>query len=357
MELLPEDLSTVEDFLKNEAFRRWVLEKRPEDRLYWQQWLMQYPEKSDLYEQAVAVFITLQGKTVSISNQQVKDLAQQILKQLPDEYTPIKPLSSWRWARWASAAAIISLIVWWRLTNPLSDPLTATRIQAQKQLPNEGWKLVRNVTGQPLVVLLPDNSSVLLTTGSQLRFRKRDSAMTREVFLQGEGFFEVTKDTSRPFIVYTNTLTTKVLGTSFQIRSFDTESTAFVKVKTGKVAVSSVNSPQKNTLLVINEQLVVKTKSIQVDNSEWQPIPDEQSEAISKEFNFDFTPVPEIFSQLEATYHMPIVYDKAALQGCTFTGQLNGVPFLEKIRLICQATESSFDIRDNRLVVTSRGCN
>ncbi|WP_332369599.1 DUF4974 domain-containing protein [Spirosoma telluris] len=54
---------------------------------------------------------------------------------------------------------------------------------------------------------------------------------------------------------------------------------------------------------------------------------------------------------------MSIHYDRHLLANCTFTGQLNDVPFLEKIRLICLTTESTFEITDNQLIIHSHGCN
>ena len=54
---------------------------------------------------------------------------------------------------------------------------------------------------------------------------------------------------------------------------------------------------------------------------------------------------------------MPIRYDHKLLENCTFTGQLNDVPFLEKIRLICLTIESTYEIVDNQVIIHSRGCN
>ena len=353
---LSENFTTVEDFMDDAKFRRWVIERRLEDRLIWHEWLAQNPEKRELYEQAVATFLLIQGEKINLSDQQVDDRVANILDQLPKRRTLHKPFINWQWGRWAAIAATIGIVLWWQ-----SGKLTLSSIMERKeqamQAPREAeWTIARNITGQSLVVLLPDKSSVLLSTNSQLRFRKRANHALREVFLQGDGFFEVTKDPSKPFIVYTASLTTKVLGTSFQVRSFDGEKTAYVKVKTGKVTVTPVDAPDKPVVLKVNEELELGTKARQGVKSTNFLSTEDPSAIIAQQFTFNYTAVPEVFDQLETDYHMPIVYNRALLGHCTFTGKLDDVPFLEKIQLVCLAIESTYEVIDNQVVIHSRGC-
>ncbi|UFH55427.1 FecR family protein [Spirosoma sp. KNUC1025] len=357
MSLLPEHLSSIDDFLTNDAFRTWVTERRPEDRVLWQAWLRQHPDKRDLYEQAVATFLVLQGSHFSDSSQQVNAKTEEILNQLTDTPTVVKPLWGWQWGRWVAAAAVIGLLLYWQLGNPLSGRLPVASKQEMQPIRDTSWKIVKNDTGRPLVVLLPDNSSVLLSTGSQVRFHKQNIHTLREVYLQGEGFFEVTKNPARPFIVYTTSLTTKVLGTSFQIRSFTKEPAAYVKVKTGNVSVTPIDSLGQTVLLTKNEQLRFETRTDKVVKRAIIPSKDNSSGIVNQQFSFEFMPVSDVFAQLESSYNMPIQYDRHVLIRCTFTGQLNDVPFLEKIRLICLTIESTYEIADNQVIIHSHGCH
>ncbi|SFC69865.1 FecR family protein [Spirosoma endophyticum] len=357
MGLPSENFSTVDDFLENDAFRTWVRERRLEDQVYWQQWLVQYPEKRPLYEQAVATLLVVQGKQIELSDQYSKENTKKILDQLTPPVTVVKPLLGWHWGRWVAVASVVCLLIWWQMDNSSFRQLTVFNKRVEQPIQKADWKIVKNVTGQPLVVLLPDNSSVLLSSGSQLRFHKHNTHTLREVYLQGEGFFEVSKNPAKPFLVYTANLTTKVLGTSFQVRSFDKETAAYVKVKTGKVSVTTVDSPGKTVLLTKNEQLSLETKTDKVVKRTIILAKENSSLIVNQPFKFEFTPVPDIFAQLAASYHMPIHYDKQLLSKCTFTGQLNDVPFLEKIRLICLTTESTFEIVDNQVIIQSHGCN
>ncbi|GAB3891256.1 FecR family protein [Larkinella knui] len=357
MSLPPENLSTVEGFLENDAFRIWITERRPEDRVYWQEWLIRYPEKREIYEQAVVTLLVLQGKTVNLSDRQVKAISEGILDELPDAFPVIRPLSRWHWGRWVAAAAVVGLLVCGYFNTLVSKRPGVADGSNEQTARTVAWKVVKNRTGQPLVVLLPDNSSVLLSDDSQLRFRKRMNQAVREVYLRGEGFFEVTKNPASPFIIYTSNLTTRVLGTSFQVRSFDQENTAFVKVKTGKVTVTPVRAPDKSVLLTVNQEFRLKARTSHYVRRDIVATESEPSALIRQQFVFNYTPVPEVFDQLAESYHMPIRYDREVLKGCTFTGQLSDAPFLEKVRLICLTIESTFELVDNQVIIRSRGCH
>lgn len=353
--ILPRFL-TVEDFLDNKEFRRWVKERRVKDRVFWQQWLAQNPEKRELYEEAVALFLVIQGIPAGRSEHPTNIVPQKHWEVPGAEFGQQRRVN-WSWVSWVAAASVLLGLMWWQFKVPLAGTLRSSEATVANPTQGKAWQTITNNTDGPRVVLLPENSSVLLYPDSRIRFRNDDNTALREVYLHGEGFFEVSKNPDKPFMVYTTSLTTKVLGTSFQVRSFDNEATAFVKVKTGKVAVFSNKFPQKESLLAVNEQLTLnaKTENVQIQESK---VPDQdRDDILSRQFTFEFSPIPLVFEQLESSYHMPIRYDRKLLENCTFTGRLNDVPFLEKIRLICLTIESTYEIVDNQVIIHSRGCN
>ncbi|RYF51832.1 MAG: iron dicitrate transport regulator FecR, partial [Cytophagaceae bacterium] len=353
MSRTPDDFLTVEDFLESDAFRTWVKEKNPQDQLFWQQWQARHPGRQLLYEQAVATLLIIQGQTNDITPEQARTQANRILAQLPEAKAHGRLL--WQWGRWAAAAAIVAGVLFlWQFDNVPGAPVARAAYEASERLPASDWKAIYNKTGQSLVVLLPDHSSVLLSTGSQLRFRRRDDQPLREVYLQGEGFFEVTHNPTRPFLVYAPSLTTKVLGTSFEVRSFDKETVASVLVKTGRVAVSSALIPDEPVQLTVREKLIFTPGTNALVKQKSAPEV-RASSVVDQEFVYNYTPVTAIFDQLEASYHMPIQYEPASLKTCTFTGQLNGVPFLEKIRLVCLAIEATFEVVNGQLLIKGKG--
>ena len=96
-------------------------------------------------------------------------------------------------------------------------------------------------------MILEDGSIIWLKGNSSLTYPEHFVNATREVSLIGEALFEVAKDASHPFVVHSNGMNTKVLGTSFNIRPIGNH--VEVVVFTGKVAVSLANSSKRILVL------------------------------------------------------------------------------------------------------------
>lgn len=115
--------------------------------------------------------------------------------------------------------------------------------------------------GQDYHLTLADGTKVWLNAESRLEFPDRFNGNTREVRLQGEAYFEVKKDVKRPFIVHTDYLSTRVLGTSFDVRAYSRKDASVtlvsgrVQVKTGDLA--QILSPGEQAALT-GSQLAVK---------------------------------------------------------------------------------------------------
>ena len=113
-----------------------------------------------------------------------------------------------------------------------------TKINPQEQVM---MQTISSRQGMVTQFALADGTKVWLNSGSQLQFPSRFSGDKREVILKGEAFFEVTKNEKQPFRVNANELKVEVLGTSFNVVSFDDDTQSEVVLVTGKVALSSGN--------------------------------------------------------------------------------------------------------------------
>ncbi|MFO7822939.1 MAG: FecR family protein, partial [Cyclobacterium sp.] len=102
--------------------------------------------------------------------------------------------------------------------------------------------------GQKLALELPDDSKVWVNANSKIRFPETFARESREVFLEGEAFFEVSHDADRPFRVHSGELTTEVLGTKFNVKSQGEKTD--VALLEGKVRVK-INM-EKEKMLVLN---------------------------------------------------------------------------------------------------------
>ncbi len=111
--------------------------------------------------------------------------------------------------------------------------------------------------GQRLSIILPDSSTVILNSGSEVKYSS-DFGKQRAIWLEGEAFFKVTKNTKSPFIVHTNDFDVKVLGTEFNINSTTINQT--VSLATGKVNIM-LNESKDEINLIPNEELVWECKN------------------------------------------------------------------------------------------------
>ena len=122
--------------------------------------------------------------------------------------------------------------------------------------------------GQDYHLTLADGTQVWLNAESRLEFPDRFNGNTREVRLKGEAYFEVKKDAKRPFIVHTDYLTTRVLGTSFDVRAYSRKD-ASVTLVSGRVQVKTGDLAQ---VLSPGEQAALKGSQLAVIPVDTYPI-------------------------------------------------------------------------------------
>ncbi len=164
----------------------------------------------------------------------------------------------------AVAAAVLALIAttaWSLFFRTAADNNTVPPVAAvKKPLENS-------------VIFLPDGSKVILTGGSRLDYPSTFNGLKkREVFLTGEAFFDIVHNTSMPFVVQTDKLTTEVLGTAFNVKANAGEGQIAITVTRGKVQVKDKQLNKVLGVLTPNQQIVydkvkVASTCLQVDSS------------------------------------------------------------------------------------------
>lgn len=118
--------------------------------------------------------------------------------------------------------------------------------------------------GSKSKVTLPDGTCVWLNSGSRLSYQETFGHTDRNVSLDGEAYFEVTKDKKRPFNVVSGKVKIKVLGTKFNFKSYTEDESARVTLVEGSINVGNLENETKNVLLVPNQQAVINKKENRV---------------------------------------------------------------------------------------------
>ncbi len=358
------------EFVWDKSFRNWVLNPTREDDETWQNWLAAHPEKREMVERARQLVLSIRPANASLSNPEKRKAVERIVERLEagnlDRFE--EGYSPWYAGRAVRIAAMLVLLAgfawlfWLRHQQPKVigyDQLVAAA--------STGMRETVNTTAEPLVVGLEDGSRITLDPGSRMSYPAHFSeTQRREVFLSGKAFFDIAKDPSRPFFVYASELVTKVLGTSFIVRSFANEQEVSVTVKTGKVAVFSREDPEavdkqssrELTGMVIepNQQVVFVRKTVKITKS-LVPEPEVVAEdGTAPNFEFDEAPVSAVFSALQSAYGIDIIYDKNVMDECPITATLTEMSLYEKLDLICKAVDASYKSIDGRIVVEGKGC-
>lgn len=133
--------------------------------------------------------------------------------------------------------------------------------QGQKNLQNTFADIVvATPNGSSTSVNLPDGSIVKLNGGSRISYSQGYGVDGRIVNIEGEGYFEVKKDSTKPFIVNSANIIVKVLGTKFNFCDYPQETQALVALDEGKVNMTSIESKQEITLLP-NQHVVFDKKT------------------------------------------------------------------------------------------------
>lgn len=125
---------------------------------------------------------------------------------------------------------------------------------------------LENVTiappGQKTQLVLPDGTFVWLNSGSRLSYNYQYSTCDRIVYLEGEAFFDVKKDTQYPFIVKAGAVDIKVHGTAFNVSAYADEDNIMVALLRGKVSLSSTADRNLLTYLYPNQEAIVSKKDL-----------------------------------------------------------------------------------------------
>lgn len=202
--------------------------------------------------------------------------------------------------------------------------------------------------GGEYTVTLSDGTVVHLNSGSELRYPVAFGAERREVFLSGEGYFEVVKDSVRPFFVNADKLKIRVYGTSFNVNTYDLENIQTVLVE-GKIGIQTMN---------MNTEYMVKPGQLALYNQEKGTMEilnvDVQLYVAWKdhEFMFDDESLEKIMNRLSLWYDVDVFFQTASLKQLHFTGHLGRYDDISHILdAISGVTQVKFSVKGRTIIV------
>jgi ferric-dicitrate binding protein FerR (iron transport regulator) len=295
-----------------------------------------------------------------------QQLENKILRNLYRRIQAKKPLMSkqhraarpWQLAIASVVVLVIASITYFVFWIDLSIPMAAE----SESFKEKDLFEVKNTSASVMQVSLPDGSIIALQKGSCVAYDASFTGSKREVYLEGEAFFDIHRDVHRPFFVYAHEVVTEVLGTSFIVTSNLNDNLVTVKVKTGKVLVYK-STPSANpkyleaNTLTPNQQITYDRSSRRLSRS----LVDQPEAVVPLEvvqrIRFEEAPVTEIWRALEEIYGLKIEYDAQVFSECTLTTSISEGGMYNRLDIICDAIGATYTIEENQIQIMGAGCN
>ncbi len=323
-----------------------------------EEWLTKDPSNADRFED----FVVENSRSVAIDKNQIRMKLFRKINETPDHAAGAAPLSETHLsypgiihkrerAQWFIAAAVIIIIFTTGILTYLSqanDPELQEPEMVEHTVP----------AGTTATITLSDGSTVWLNAESTLRFPENlgmDSDI-REVFLEGEAFFEVTKNDEKPFILYSGQLETTVLGTAFNVKAYPDEDLMQIAVSEGKVMVK-----QRYT--------EISSKPVFLESDEWATY-SHTSKELKKEQGdiremiawkdgvllFHDKTVAKAVRMLERWYNTKIVVEEEIVKNCRIHGEYKDRSLETVLKMMEFTLDVNYTFTDEGVIISGGMC-
>lgn len=203
--------------------------------------------------------------------------------------------------------------------------------------------------GSRIQFQLPDGSTGCLNGGSVLSYAS-NFKNNRKLKLSGEAYFDVVKDTHRPFVVKTPLSEVKVLGTKFDVRAYEADNEIQTTLDEGRVEIFNLINKQ-TTILKPGQQNRIDVTSGKMENTEvdtriyssWK----------DETLRLDNVSFEELVKQLERWYGIEITADASLYNSYKYTMKIKTESLKEVLQLVDLVTPIRYEINGNQVIIKS----
>lgn len=249
------EFNNIEDLLADPSFLQYCTGTDPAAVARWRKYLEDHPDQHAMVEKARELYFFLNGGITRSQYENDRDRFLSRFKEhkgTPQLFTmPAKPLPAARRSlRKVYIAAGLAVAV-------------AAALWTYRAAPTATETVFQTKTGEKKKWQLPDGSSILLNGGSTLTVAAGFNENNRNVYLSGEGYFEVAPNPRQPFMVHTPAILVRVLGTVFNIRAYPGDTITSASLLQGAIKVYANEGPvtealpENGLLLSPNQKLQV----------------------------------------------------------------------------------------------------
>ncbi|MCE5331432.1 MAG: FecR domain-containing protein [Bacteroidales bacterium] len=259
----------------------------------------------------------------------------------------IQPIGRNRYRRYATAVVIFILlgggVLHYTQNNTFNQPESGVMADANT--------FFQTTDAQIKQITLPDGSKIHLNRGTKVSYASNAfNRHQREVWLEGEAFFEVAKNPEKPFIIHTGVMTTTVRGTSFNVKAYPQLAENVVSVRTGKVQISQQG--KQLAMLTPNEQIIYNT----LNNQYKTGVADGENAAGWRDGRLilNSANAEELKLRLKQQYHVDLVIQDKALKDIMLNSSFaKGTSLNEVMNTIADFYNVKYNITSSGQVVLS----
>ena len=201
---------------------------------------------------------------------------------------------------------------------------------------------------------LPEGSRVALNLDSRISYSRGFKSDTRQVELEGEAFFEVARDTTRPFIIRAGELNIEVLGTSFNVKAYEVDETVEVTVESGKVAVYRVGDKSNMVILVRGEKAVFRKELAELESMKNEDINFKSWK--TRKIIFEDTPMSEVVRMINEIYQSDLRLSGSNLDDCPVTTIFDNQSLETVLNVLSSTLDLEISRDGDRIIISGRGC-
>lgn len=295
-----------------------------EEKINLEKWISDSDENRKYFEQLKNIWETTDTQYLPKTINSEKAL-ENILQRISGS-SPLKKL----WIFWGKIAAILLIpllignIIWFIFSS--KKVLSST---------SPVFSEVFATFGTRTALKLVDGSLVWLNSCSSLKYPDKFSGKQREVFLNGEAYFEVTNNSAMPFIVKTSNLTIKATGTKFNVFGYNSDSKSEITLLDGKVFVDELNTDGSSRLvseLNPNQHLIfnkcTKVVTINIEDT-YKYIAWKDGKLI-----FRNEPLSEVVKKIGQVFNVDIELQGSSLQAYRYRATFEDESLTEILKLL-----------------------
>jgi ferric-dicitrate binding protein FerR (iron transport regulator) len=246
-----------------------------------------------------------------------------------------KPVPNWQWLKIAAAIALIAVLSIWLLNT--ADRPTLNEIVASET---------------SMVHILADGSKIDLNRQASLKYFTDPKGSERRVTLDGDAFFEIARDTTRPFIISTQQMEIEVLGTSFYVDSREAEASIQVMVQSGSVSLRHntdqiILSPGETGIYDKANNRLIKEPTRDPNFLSWK----------SNRLIFNENDLDQVVFALNRHFQSNVVLGNPELSLCKLTATYDGQSLQAVIRILEKTLNIRAEESEGKIFFRGSGCN